>query len=66
MLHMFGVQIRWLERLIQGPAAQAALAKVPESVPKDAASWLTFCIQCGRAGARCTTVDTYQLLTRGI
>jgi hypothetical protein len=43
-------QIRWLERLINSPDAQAALALVPESLPKDAASWLTFCVQCGRAG----------------
>lgn len=30
MLRMFGVQIRWLERLIQGPDAQAAMPQVPE------------------------------------
>lgn len=47
---MLRMQIRWLQRLIARPDAQAALALVPDSVPKDAASWLTFCVHSGRAG----------------
>lgn len=44
-------QVRWLADLIRRPDAQAALALVPDYIPKDAAAWLAFCVRQGRAGA---------------
>ena len=44
------VQIKWLLGLVRRPDVQAGLALVPESLPKDAASWLTFVVRSGRAG----------------
>ena len=48
-------QATWLLGLLRQDeaAAAAALRQVPESVVKDMASWLSFCIRMGRAGAPC-------------
>jgi len=49
------LQATWLLGLLRQDeaAAAAALRQVPESVVKDMASWLSFCIRMGRAGALC-------------
>jgi len=43
------LQIKWLLQLIQSEDARAALALVPDTLPKDAASWLAFCVRMGAA-----------------
>ena len=47
------LQAKWLLGLLRQDeaAAAAALRLVPQSVVKDMASWLSFCIRMGRAGA---------------
>lgn len=46
-------QARWLCALLREDEATVAAAfrLIPESVVKDMASWLSFCIRMGRAGA---------------
>ena len=49
---MFNVrlQAQWFCELLQQGDAAEAFNVIPESVVKDMASWLSFCIRMGRAG----------------
>ena len=52
-------QMKWLLQLVQRDDARTALALVPDSVSKDAASWLSFCVRMGRAGAHRALLPAY-------